>query len=467
MSLPINENSSHRAEMQMLANKCSICFDHELDFCLIRCQDQFCRYCFTRYAHEVVKNAWGLSAVEMQCPVCRDSLQYTEWQNYVDSTVRALYEKHNRPFKTLIRSCPSCEHDNPISIRISGDSSSVRQQCFDSIIRNLQMVAAGNEKYDDIITQIKDIYAQYDSDGDSCEDVISRIYQIAFDHFFRLIENYELTNTFATAPPSRSINIIGKKRARTISSDLNNLSPNSSHSSIATATESENGESSSLSYKITCLQQASHDIISLQTSNSGWRNLQFMHLSKFSRYTCSNCDTQFCFQCGEKGWHEGVSCLEWMNHIVESTSTKAALIQNRILTRSMSAIIAANGQLPTPTSPTQSLSNTSNETIETLKWKVANSKSCPRCHTLICREEGCNKVDCTMCGYRFCWVCKSSWSEKCGFYRCKEEGSKPDPVTLSTSHVSEMKEETADRSRHESEAENGVPDVRRISVRLS
>jgi uncharacterized ferredoxin-like protein len=49
--------------------------------------------------------------------------------------------------------------------------------------------------------------------------------------------------------------------------------------------------------------------------------------------------------------------------------------------------------------------------VQTLKWKIENSRNCPSCCIMINRDEGCNKVDCTLCGFSFCWECKSSWSE--------------------------------------------------------
>ncbi len=59
------------------------------------------------------------------------------------------------------------------------------------------------------------------------------------------------------------------------------------------------------------------------------------------------------------------------------------------------------------------------DALENTKWKLANSKSCPNCSILINRDDGCNKVDCLHCGYRFCWICRNGWSEKCGFYQCR------------------------------------------------
>lgn len=35
--------------------------------------------------------------------------------------------------------------------------------------------------------------------------------------------------------------------------------------------------------------------------------------------------------------------------------------------------------------------------LESLRWKLANSKRCPQCHIFINRDEGCNKCDCPYC----------------------------------------------------------------------
>jgi hypothetical protein len=70
--------------------------------------------------------------------------------------------------------------------------------------------------------------------------------------------------------------------------------------------------------------------------------------------------------------------------------------------------------------------------VQTLKWKLENrcenfkkgeiicllttalfvySRNCPSCSIMINRDDGCNKVDCTLCGFSFCWECKSTWSD--------------------------------------------------------
>jgi hypothetical protein len=64
---------------------------------------------------------------------------------------------------------------------------------------------------------------------------------------------------------------------------------------------------------------------------------------------------------------------------------------------------------------------------------------------MINRDEGCNKVDCLLCGYRFCWKCGSGWSQQtCGFYKCGENN---------------------EQEEQDEKVELGVPDMNAIDAR--
>ncbi|CAG8837826.1 22296_t:CDS:2, partial [Racocetra persica] len=88
--------------------RCSICFDAQLDFCLELCRDQFCRDCFQRYVKEVVQNSWGLGITKVKCPVCQDVIQQSEWSKYVDQNVIDLYNTYNKPYRSFSRCCSEC-----------------------------------------------------------------------------------------------------------------------------------------------------------------------------------------------------------------------------------------------------------------------------------------------------------------------------------------------------------------------
>ncbi|XP_063955121.1 ankyrin repeat and IBR domain-containing protein 1-like [Lytechinus pictus] len=55
-------------------------------------------------------------------------------------------------------------------------------------------------------------------------------------------------------------------------------------------------------------------------------------------------------------------------------------------------------------------------------WLITNSKACPKCHSPIQKNEGCNHMKCTKCKHDFCWVCLEVWSkhssETGGYFRC-------------------------------------------------
>lgn len=91
------------------------------------------------------------------------------------------------------------------------------------------------------------------------------------------------------------------------------------------------------------------------------------------------CDKEMCLQCGEDSHPHVATCEENMKQLIrqnEETGSNA-------------------------------------DDVKTLQWKMENSRQCPSCSIMINRDEGCNKVDCTLCGFSFCWECRSVWSEVC------------------------------------------------------
>jgi hypothetical protein len=49
-----------------------------------------------------------------------------------------------------------------------------------------------------------------------------------------------------------------------------------------------------------------------------------------------------------------------------------------------------------------------------------NTKPCPRCHTAIERNGGCNHMICRLCGQHFCYVCGDDWKKHGNeFYTCR------------------------------------------------
>lgn len=89
------------------------------------------------------------------------------------------------------------------------------------------------------------------------------------------------------------------------------------------------------------------------------------------------CRKEMCLQCGEDSHHHVTTCEENMKQLIKQNEETGSNI----------------------------------DYIETLKWKMENSRKCPNCSIMINRDEGCNKVDCTLCGFSFCWECRSSWAE--------------------------------------------------------
>jgi ariadne-1 len=73
---------------------------------------------------------------------------------------------------------------------------------------------------------------------------------------------------------------------------------------------------------------------------------------------------------------------------------------------------------------------------ETANWILANTKSCPKCHCRIEKNQGCNHMTCQKCRHEFCWICMGDWKEHGsntgGYYKCNKfddtAGNSDDPV---------------------------------------
>jgi ariadne-1 len=56
---------------------------------------------------------------------------------------------------------------------------------------------------------------------------------------------------------------------------------------------------------------------------------------------------------------------------------------------------------------------------ETANWISANTKECPKCHSTIEKNGGCNHMTCRKCKHEFCWMCMGLWSEHgTSWYNC-------------------------------------------------
>jgi len=56
---------------------------------------------------------------------------------------------------------------------------------------------------------------------------------------------------------------------------------------------------------------------------------------------------------------------------------------------------------------------------ETSNWISVNTKECPRCHSTIEKNGGCNHMTCNSCKHEFCWVCLGAWQPHgSSWYNC-------------------------------------------------
>ncbi|KAI5961415.1 uncharacterized protein KGF55_004038 [Candida pseudojiufengensis] len=55
---------------------------------------------------------------------------------------------------------------------------------------------------------------------------------------------------------------------------------------------------------------------------------------------------------------------------------------------------------------------------ETAHWIDAHTHQCPKCHTSIEKNGGCNHMTCRKCKHEFCWICSGDWKQHNNNYSC-------------------------------------------------
>ncbi|KAH7046137.1 hypothetical protein BKA57DRAFT_395980 [Linnemannia elongata] len=339
-----SEGDAMPNEMEYYLQRCSICFDSQLDFCLEMCRDQFCRDCFQKYVKEVVSNSWGLDVTKIKCPVCQDPLPLAEWSKYVDQPTLAQYQQYNQPYRSFSRFCNGCDNEVAIS-------------------RDL------------MVSLIELFDLKFPEQNDSVEVVPQTDAVEGSEAYGRLGAPTAVTKTSVSGTFTTGKELCGGVTIETVRIPKRTIAD---RSKVVTRADSKR----QLEVK-KALVRFSKELLSLEVRPEQWKELQFLHVRWCRWDWCNNCDLELCLQCGVSSHHESETCFEHMR------------------------------------------SERSDLDTGTMQWKLANTNPCPNCCILIHRDDGCNKVDCMLCGHRFCWVCREAWDVGCGFFRCRLAAEEP------------------------------------------
>jgi hypothetical protein len=496
-------------------------------------------------------------------------LERHEWARFVSVETVALYDRNTRPFKSLVRDCPHCQHEHQAAGVLESTQNEDRERVFvnvEGLLADVLMeMAAGVELLEEYRSMFRwNLYhatmnqyhqhqqqrssSGYESSGSTGSGhsstgsdarsssqersmSASNIYHVVVDRLVQLCQEYSQKQQQQQQQRRLRSRSKGKRR-RMSQLRPSGISTAASSDSSAAHTKSLLDEQTLITNHIATI---SAQLLTLEQDERRWRDLQFHHIQHFPHVACGHCNGKFCFQCGEDVWHEGMDCMEYMRgrvKVFEEEQQQAKLEQSPVeevartgrpvvggsgagksaartgtdsgytslsttpenptkfaprqlpasaFHRSTTAYSNSNGSISSADSSSDIVATTNTpDDIANFQWKLANSKRCPQCCTLINRDDGCNKVDCTMCGYRFCWICRSSWGTDCGFYRCQQEYqgvNAPENGNGKTSGADAdsgiLGKTTGDGAASPRVAENlaqpelGVPNVMAIQARLS
>jgi hypothetical protein len=159
-------------------------------------------------------------------------------------------------------------------------------------------------------------------------------------------------------------------------------------------------------------------LLQLQDEDA-WTQEQFRHVKQFPLMECE-CGTSLCFSCGAVPFHVGKTCMQHMREVSCYAEEEGHGVgQNeRVRGQEEGHKEGHNSvQVHSDQSSDRNTTRYPREESLTIKWKLENTKQCPQCSTMITRSEGCNKVECLVCGHVFCWNCLGDF-RVCGYYKC-------------------------------------------------
>ncbi|KAI8050803.1 hypothetical protein BDF22DRAFT_693482 [Syncephalis plumigaleata] len=401
--------------MEYWQERCSICFDKNLEFCLQPCRDQFCFECFQRYIAEVVNNSWGLSITEVKCPVCMNTYATEETVN--------RYDEYNKPYRPFARHCDECKEEvcviNPPDLNLDKED---RIKILNKTKEQLTMYLStqNDEKTmdtlsEDTLKRFSDDITKYtEDDYIDIQDIYTYVSDVISRSFMDAAASDQFTLRHLPASPRSTCS--GKRRV----DEVNPEDTSDTISAPVTPRKRRRLTTRILSSRDTTVSNIITSLCQLETRPIAWRELQFKVVAKFPRTRCQSCYRDICMQCGEQTHHRGLSCQQYLRQTLQRG------------TRSLDAI------------------------KDDLQWKLDNSKPCPNCCVLI--------DHCLYCGYRFCWICLDAWSEKCGFYRCAKA---PDEEAIEQVDDRDKHKDVTKKLNEVSTPEMGVPDVFSIQARIT
>ncbi|CAJ0851038.1 13812_t:CDS:2 [Entrophospora sp. SA101] len=355
-----SDNLTSVQDIEYWLQRCSICFDAQLDFCLDLCRDQF-----------LVQNSWGLNITKIKCPVCQDVISQSEWSKYVDQNTIDLYNTYNRPYRSYSRCCNECGEEI--------FAAKVFQVCAEEKEKYFKEISVLLRKFLETYGVNNNKPLKGKSIANSQFATINNISDV--DMFIARFEKDYLT-FISNDNPGVGVFEMYQYVAKKIGDCLGLSFGMNNRRSTTKFTRNKLKIHSDM---VKSAAEISSKIVALEIRPESWKELQFMHVANFPQSRCTKCYNDICLQCGESTHHPGMTCIQFMRY-------KVANPHLFIMNNSKTQATYHNN-----------INNNTVDALEIIKWKLENSKSCPNCSILINRDDGCNKVDCLHCGYRFCW----------------------------------------------------------------